>query len=149
MPVGQRLSCCFPGDDLRGRRRAPSSSSSTRARPLREGEPANLRPVPRRAESESQEELVLACLRGEDREAFQRLHERFHAAIYRICLRVTGSAQDAEDAAQDTFLVVHEKLSTFRFQARFSSWIFRVAYNKAVELRRSRRRSCPESERCS
>ena len=143
MPVGQRLSFNLSCDDIRGRRRAPSSFSPSSSSMVKPAGTKKVAGTTRQAGRESQEELVRACLVDEDGDAFQRLHSRYRAAIQRICLRVTGNHQDAEDAAQDTFLVVHEKLSTFRFQSRFSSWIFRIAYNKAVELRRARRRTNP------
>jgi len=141
MPAGRWLSSNLPCDGVRGRRRAPSSSPDVRN--TGDGELEGKRIRRRRVTRESQEELVHACLGEDDEHAFRRLHDRYRAAIHGICLRVTGNFQDAEDAAQDTFLVVHEKLSTFRFQSRFSSWIFRVAYNKGVEIRRSRRRTHP------
>ncbi len=124
-PVGRRISFKPACIDSHGSRRAPSPSSIS-------GSPPS-----------SQEQLVRACLLGADADAFRKLYDRYRAAVQRICMRVTGSVQDAEDAAQDTFLVVHEKLGTFRFQSRFSSWIFRIAYNKSVELLRSRRRVNP------
>lgn len=89
------------------------------------------------------DQLVRAYLDTADEAAFEELHRRYRTVIQRICQRVTGNPQDAEDAEQDTFLVVYEKLSTFRFQSRFSSWIFRIAYNKSVELRRMRHRTNP------
>jgi len=141
MPVGRWLSLNLSCDDARGRRRAPFSSPDPR--PAADGEPGAGRSSRGRGGRESQEALVRACLEDDDEHAFGRLHERYRAAVYRVCLRVTGNAQDAEDAAQDTFLVVHQKLGTCRLRSRFSSWILRVAYNKGIEIRRSRRRTNP------
>jgi RNA polymerase sigma-70 factor (ECF subfamily) len=52
---------------------------------------------------------------------------------------MTGSGTDAEDVLQETFLRVHRRLETYRREAKFSTWLYGIATNAALMLRRSRR----------
>lgn len=56
--------------------------------------------------------------------------------IYSLAYRMTGSAADAEDAVQETFIRVHEQLGSFRAEARFSSWLYRIAVNHCLNWRK-------------
>lgn len=75
-----------------------------------------------------------------DREEYRVLMERHLPAVLRMTLRVTGNLEDAEEAAQEAFLLAYKKLSTFREQAAFGTWVYRIAMNCALNLikRRSR-----------
>jgi RNA polymerase sigma-70 factor (ECF subfamily) len=66
--------------------------------------------------------------------------ERHLPAVLRMTMRVTGNLEDAEEAAQEAFLQAYKKLPTFREQAAFGTWVYRIAMNCALNLikRRSR-----------
>jgi len=85
------------------------------------------------------EDLVRRFLSG-DRAAFAALVERHERRVYNLALRMTGQHEDARDATQDAFLTVLRKLSTFRGEAAFSTWLHRVAVNACYDLLRKRRR---------
>lgn len=87
----------------------------------------------------SDEELV-AALRQSDRNAFDRLVHRHLASIHRYLWRLTGSPEDAEELAQETFLRLWQRAASYRpGKARLTTWLHRVAHNLAVdELRRRR-----------
>jgi RNA polymerase sigma-70 factor, ECF subfamily len=70
---------------------------------------------------------------------------RYQDKVYRLARRLTGNAADADEALQDTFLQVYRKLSGFRGEARFSTWLYRVATNAALMQRRGRMRRPAES----
>jgi len=72
--------------------------------------------------------------------AFDALVRRHQGRVYRLARRLTGNAADAEEALQDTFLRVLRRLSGFRGQSLFSTWLYRVATNSALMVCRSRRR---------
>ncbi len=72
------------------------------------------------------------CLEG----AFRDLYEAYRDRVYNTCYRITGSSTDAMDAAQETFATVFRRIDGFRFESRFSSWIYRVAVNASIDLRR-------------
>jgi RNA polymerase sigma-70 factor (ECF subfamily) len=87
----------------------------------------------------SDEELAARAAAGVD-PAFEELVRRYHARAYRLAYRVAGADGDAQDAVQEAFLQVFRKLSGFRGQARFSTWLFRIVTNAALMQRRSRSR---------
>lgn len=81
--------------------------------------------------------LVKRVLLQDDRQAFEQLIRR-HQGLVRAQLRrlCSGDAALADDLAQETFLLVWRKLSSFRGDARFSTWLFRVAHNCFLQARR-------------
>lgn len=89
--------------------------------------------------SSSDEELARHAAAG-DHAAFAQLVARHESRIYGLARRLTGSPADAEDVLQETFVRVYRKLGTFRGEAQFSTWLFRVATNCALMARRRRRR---------
>jgi RNA polymerase sigma-70 factor (ECF subfamily) len=85
------------------------------------------------------EDLVRRYLSG-DRGAFAVLVERHERRVYNLALRMTGKEEDARDAAQDAFLTALRKLSTFRGEAAFTTWLHRVTVNACYDLLRKRQR---------
>ncbi|MDP2621134.1 MAG: RNA polymerase sigma factor [Hyphomicrobiales bacterium] len=74
-----------------------------------------------------------------DRNAFRQLLERHYDTAYRVALRFTGSAPDAEDIAQDVCLALVDKLRSFRGQSRFSTWFYRVVVNACRDHHRKQK----------
>jgi RNA polymerase sigma-70 factor (ECF subfamily) len=93
---------------------------------------------------ESDEALVARAAAG-DEPAFEDLVMRYQARVFRLARRLTGDDGDAQDAQQETFLQVHRGLPSFRGDARFSTWLFRIATNAALMQRRARQRRPAES----
>jgi RNA polymerase sigma-70 factor (ECF subfamily) len=90
--------------------------------------------------SETDEQLVRRFQDGSS-DAFEILVERHGQRVYNLCLRILGDAEEAADASQDTFLAALRKLSTFRGDAAFTTWLHRVAVNACYDsLRKKRRR---------
>lgn len=85
------------------------------------------------------EDLVRRYLSG-DRAAFAALVERHERRVYNLALRMTGREEDARDAAQDAFLTALRKLSSFRGEAAFTTWMHRVTVNACYDLLRKRQR---------
>lgn len=85
------------------------------------------------------EDLVRRFLSG-DRAAFAALVERHERRVYNLALRMTGREEDARDATQDAFLTVLRKLSSFRGEAAFTTWLHRVTVNACYDLLRKRQR---------
>ena len=84
-------------------------------------------------------DLVMACqadppegLEG----GFRDLYEQYKDRIYNVCYRITGNPADALDAAQETFGILFRKIDGFRFESRFSSWVYRIAVNASIDLKR-------------
>jgi RNA polymerase sigma-70 factor, ECF subfamily len=74
-----------------------------------------------------------------ERNAFAELVELYKDKIFNYLYRLTGSREDAEDLAQETFLRAYAKIDTFDTALRFSPWIYRIAQNAAVDLMRKRK----------
>ena len=81
---------------------------------------------------------TVALARDGDSEAFRALVEHHSRAVYRLAYRMTGSAQDAEDVVQETFLKAYRQLGRFESRANFSTWLHRIAVNCSIDLIRSR-----------
>ena len=85
------------------------------------------------------EELVARSIRG-DAESFNQLILRWERPIYALAYRVIGREEDARDVCQETFLRAFRALPGFRGQAKFSSWLYRIALNLCRDwIRRQRR----------
>jgi RNA polymerase sigma-70 factor, ECF subfamily len=100
--------------------------------------------VPSRAGlREEDREAVEACLRGE-REAFDRLVERYQRDVYRLCYRYVNNHEDANDMAQEVFLKAYRALRRFRGESAFSTWLYRIAVNTCLNFRAGRKPSADE-----
>jgi RNA polymerase sigma-70 factor (ECF subfamily) len=85
------------------------------------------------------EELV-ARSRGGDADSFNQLILRWERPIYALAYRVIGREEDARDVCQETFLRAFRALPGFKGQAKFSSWLYRIALNLCRDwIRRQRR----------
>ena len=84
------------------------------------------------------EALIMAALKG-SAHAWEKLVKRYESKIYNHGLRLTGNPSDAMDLMQEVFLGVYRNLHRFRGDAKFSSWVFRIAHNKAVDINRRKR----------
>ena len=82
--------------------------------------------------------LVKACRAGQT-EAFGALVLRYQDRLYPTILRLIGSAEDAKDVMQDTFLRAFEKLDQFQGDSSFYTWVYRIAVNLALSGHRRRR----------
>jgi RNA polymerase sigma-70 factor (ECF subfamily) len=89
-------------------------------------------------EAQSDARLVEAAQQG-DRDAFGDLVFRYQDRLFNTLLRLTGSREDAADAAQDAFVQAYLKLETFRGDAQFFTWLYRIAMNMALSRRRRQR----------
>ena len=75
-------------------------------------------------------ELILAVLERDDRRAFAQLVERHQSQVRTVLRRLTrGDAGLADDLAQETFVLAWRNLRRFRFEAKFSTWLYRIAFN--------------------
>jgi RNA polymerase sigma-70 factor (ECF subfamily) len=81
---------------------------------------------------------AVALARDGDSEAFHALVDRHSRAVYRLAYRMTGSAHDAEDVVQETFLRAYKQLGRFESRANFGTWLHRIAVNCSIDLIRSR-----------
>jgi len=83
---------------------------------------------------------LVTRLRARDQRAFAELIDRYKARIFHTTLRILGNREDAEEAAQDTFVRAFRGLENFREDATFSTWIYRICVNTCLNLLESRKR---------
>ncbi len=91
------------------------------------------------------EPAVAEYLRDRDPEIFRVLVERHQARVFRLVAGLLGpfADRDAQEVTQEVFLRAHQRLSSFRAEARFSSWLYRLAYNYTLQHRRRARLRLP------
>jgi len=82
----------------------------------------------------SDEDLVRRCWSG-DRGAFELLFTRHRDSVFNIALRISGNRELAEDITQDAFVRAYLGLSSFRGQAKLSTWLYRIAVNQALRTK--------------
>jgi RNA polymerase sigma-70 factor, ECF subfamily len=84
----------------------------------------------------SDDDLVARARQG-DPAAFGALVDRHRSAVYRAALAALGSHAEAEDAAQEAFLLAYRRLTGFRGDASFKTWLLTIAWHQAINRRRS------------
>ena len=82
--------------------------------------------------------LIAECLGGR-RDAFGELVSRYQARLYNAAVRLVDNPEDAADVVQDAFLSAYQSLHAFKGDAEFFTWLYRIAFNGAVSLRRKKR----------
>ncbi|MEM7008475.1 MAG: sigma-70 family RNA polymerase sigma factor [Thermodesulfobacteriota bacterium] len=80
-------------------------------------------------DSAKDEALVELFVDSHNEDAFTELVNRYSDKVYRLAYRITQNPDDAEEVLQEVFIILVEKLGTFRREARFSTWLYRVAAN--------------------
>jgi len=94
-------------------------------------------PVPNPTTFDEQE--LVAKAQAGDNEAFAALVERYQNKIYRLAKNITQNNEDAEDVLQEAFLKAYSHLDTFQRNAKFYTWIVRIAVNEALMKLRKRK----------
>jgi len=82
--------------------------------------------------------LIADCLAGRT-EAFGDLVRRYQDRLFNAVVRVVDNADDAQDAVQDAFINAYQSLGSFKGDAEFYTWLYRIAFNTAISLKRKRR----------
>ncbi len=82
--------------------------------------------------------LIADCLGGR-RDAFGELVSRYQARLYNAAIRLVDNPEDAADVVQDAFLNAYQSLHTFKGDAEFFTWLYRIAFNTAISLKRKKR----------
>lgn len=72
-----------------------------------------------------------------DPSAFRELYDAHVGRVHALCLRLSGSREEAEEHTQDVFVRAWERLATFRGESAFSTWLHRLTVNEVLQSRRS------------
>ncbi|HLG28871.1 MAG TPA: sigma-70 family RNA polymerase sigma factor, partial [Candidatus Brocadiales bacterium] len=84
--------------------------------------------------------LLIERMKCGDEEAFEKIMERYQPRVYRLAYRLTGSVADAEDVTQNVFLILHEKIASFKGESALFSWVYKITLNASWEILRNRKR---------
>jgi RNA polymerase sigma factor (sigma-70 family) len=84
-----------------------------------------------------EEKYIIDRVKAGDKEAFSLVVDKYSDMVYTICLRMLSVEADAADAAQEVFVKIYRSIAGFREQSKFSTWIYRIAYNQCIsEIRK-------------
>jgi len=86
------------------------------------------------------EKLIESFINENNQGAFEEIVNRYVDKIYGLALRITRNQNDAEEVLQDVFLTLAKKIDTFRGEAKFSSWLYRVTVNASYMRLRAERK---------
>jgi len=81
---------------------------------------------------------AVALARRGDEDAFRVLVERHSRSVFRLAYRMTGSAEDAEDVVQETFVRAYKQLGRFEERSNFATWLYRIGFNCSIDHLRGR-----------
>jgi RNA polymerase sigma-70 factor (ECF subfamily) len=98
----------------------------------------DLKPV---ALGKASDEELMRRTQNKDRQAFEILYERYHASVLSYLYRMLGNLEDVESIAQEVFLRAFRFAPTYRFPQKFSTWLFTITRNLAINYSRRRKRS--------
>lgn len=86
-----------------------------------------------------QELRLIEAAKGGDKQAYQKLYQRYIGMVYSLCLRLMGDRALAEDASQEVFIQLWRKLDNYRGDSKFSTWLHSVTSNIAISYLRKQR----------
>ncbi len=86
-------------------------------------------------EKKLEKELIAAAAKG-DTHAYRLLVEAYHSRLYRIAFEIMRTAEDAEDILQEAFVKAYLSLPSFKGDSSFYTWIYRIVYNMAIDIKR-------------
>lgn len=79
------------------------------------------------------ENILINAIKNGDTRAYAQLVDRYKDLVYTLALRMLKQREEAEEVAQDTFIKVFKSLDKFKGDSKFSTWIYRVAYNTCLD----------------
>jgi RNA polymerase sigma-70 factor, ECF subfamily len=94
----------------------------------------------RKRKAEHDDTDVIERLKAGDEQALEAIFNRYSAKLYNVAQRILGEVADAEEVIQDVFWTAFRKANSFRGTAQFSTWLFRLTINAALDkIRRSKK----------
>ena len=86
------------------------------------------------------EQLLIERLKQGDEAAFKKIVETWQDMVYNTAIGILQNAEDAEDVAQEVFVQVFESIRSFKAEAKFSTWLYRITVSKALDHLRKKKR---------
>lgn len=86
------------------------------------------------------EKTVILAVKAGDTEAYGQIVQAYEKQIYNLCLRMVSDPADAEDLAQEAFVKAWHGLEFYKFEAAFSTWLYRLTTNLCIDFLRKKKR---------
>jgi RNA polymerase sigma factor (sigma-70 family) len=86
------------------------------------------------------EQFLIERLKQGDEAAFKKIVETWQDMVYNTAIGILQNAEDAEDVAQEVFVQVFESIKSFKAEAKFSTWLYRITVSKALDHLRKKKR---------
>lgn len=80
----------------------------------------------------SSDEVLISRVLNDDHEAMARLVDRYKDGVFGLCLRLVKNKESAEELTQDVFVKMYKALANFKTESKFSTWLYRIAYNHCM-----------------
>ena len=87
----------------------------------------------------NQQELIVKLQQG-DEQAFKAIVETWQNMVYNTAIGIVQNPEDAEDITQETFVQVYQSIGSFRGDAKFSTWLYRIVVTKSLDHERKKKR---------
>lgn len=71
---------------------------------------------------------------------FQQLYDTYNKMVYNLALQYVQNTEDAQEITQDVFVVIHQSINDYKQQSQISTWIYRIAINKSLDLIKAKKR---------
>ncbi|WP_255763398.1 RNA polymerase sigma factor [Fulvivirga maritima] len=96
--------------------------------------------IQRYEHTDDKEANLVSLLKSHDEAAFKEVVETYQNKVYNLCLGFLKNEGDAEDIAQEVFIEVYNSIASFQEGSTLSTWIYRIAVNKSLEVLRKNKR---------
>ncbi len=83
---------------------------------------------------------IFARIKSSDPTVFSEIVEHWQSMLYNTAISIVQNEEDAEDITQDVFIEVYENMESFRDEASFSTWLYRITVNKALDFEKKKKR---------
>ncbi len=88
---------------------------------------------------DAQDTELLKLIRDTDESALEVLVERHEEKVFRLAARIVGNVEDARDIAQEVFIGIWENPGAWKPKAEFTTWLYRITFNRSLNYKRSRK----------
>jgi RNA polymerase sigma factor (sigma-70 family) len=85
------------------------------------------------------EDIIIGKIKDGDFSACRYIVDKYKSFVFNIALRILRNREDAEEVAQDSFIKAFKAIDTFRYQSKFSTWLYRITFNNAISRTRQKK----------
>ncbi|MBR9999573.1 MAG: sigma-70 family RNA polymerase sigma factor [Cyclobacteriaceae bacterium] len=85
------------------------------------------------------EDIIIGKIKSGDLSACRYIVDKYKSFVFNIALRILKNREDAEEVAQDSFVKAFKAIDTFKYQSKFSTWLYRITFNNAISRTRQKK----------